>query len=116
MDEELDTFPTTSSEELIRMRYDRLRHVSGKVQTTVGDFASLGERIQSLLSWRDPRATAIFIFFIVMIQVTAYFVQFKVLATAAGFYAMRHPRLRTNTPSIFLNFFERLPTKQDSFF
>ncbi|KAL0428886.1 UNVERIFIED_CONTAM: FT-interacting protein 3 [Sesamum radiatum] len=56
LDEEFDTFPTTRSSDLVRMRYDRLRSVAGRIQTVVGDIASQGERIQALLSWRDPRA------------------------------------------------------------
>ncbi|KAM2467049.1 hypothetical protein PS1_008896 [Malus domestica] len=36
-------------------RYDRLRSIAGRFQTVVGDLATRGERLQSLLSWRDPR-------------------------------------------------------------
>lgn len=114
IDEEFDSVESSCSIDLVRMRYDRLRTVSGRVQTIVGDLAIQGERIQSLLCWRDPRATAIFHFIIVMVSIVVYFVPKKVLVGIAGFYIMRHPRFRkkNNTPSIVGNFFRRLPDKQ----
>ncbi|KAG8663857.1 hypothetical protein MANES_01G259100v8 [Manihot esculenta] len=42
LDEEFDTFPTTRSAEIVRMRYDRLRSVAGRIQTVVGDVATQG--------------------------------------------------------------------------
>ncbi|XP_024031126.1 FT-interacting protein 1 isoform X2 [Morus notabilis] len=57
LDEEFDTFPTSKLQDVVRMRYDRLRSVAGRIQTVVGDIATQGERFQALLSWRDPRAT-----------------------------------------------------------
>lgn len=114
IDEEFDSVESSCSIDLVRMRYDRLRSVAGRVQTVVGDVATQGERIQSLLCWRDPRATAIFQFIIVMVSIVVYFVPKKVLVGIAGFYIMRHPRFRkkNNTPSIVENFFRRLPDKQ----
>lgn len=114
LDEEFDTFPTTRSPELVRMRYDRLRSVAGRMQTVVGDIATQGERIQSLLSWRDPRATAIFITFCLMAAIVLYVTPFQVLALSAGLYFMRHPKFRQRTPSAPLNFFRRLPALTDS--
>jgi hypothetical protein len=43
--------------DVVRFRYDRIRSTSGRVQTVVGDVATQGERMQAVLSWRDPRAT-----------------------------------------------------------
>ncbi|URD94187.1 C2 domain-containing protein [Musa troglodytarum] len=64
LDEEFDTFPTSRPPEIVRMRYDRLRSVAGRVQTVAGDHDTQGERFQSLLSRRDPRATtALFLIF-----------------------------------------------------
>ncbi|WVZ71831.1 hypothetical protein U9M48_020366 [Paspalum notatum var. saurae] len=117
LDEEFDTTAKTSqsNEDVLRMRYDRLRSVAGRVQTVVGDVATLLERIQSLLSWRDPRATAIFMTFLLAAAAALYFVpySYKLLLAAAGFYVMRHPRFRTRTPSILESFIKRLPSKQD---
>ncbi|KAI5396407.1 variant 2, FT-interacting protein 1 [Lathyrus oleraceus] len=42
LDEEFDTFPTSKAQDVIRMRYDRLRSVAGRIQTVVGDIATQG--------------------------------------------------------------------------
>lgn len=114
LDEEFDTFPTSRSAELVRMRYDRLRSVAGRIQTVVGDVATQGERVQALLSWRDPRATALFILFCLLAALVLYVTPFQVLAVLAGFYTMRHPRFRHRMPSAPINFFRRLPARTDS--
>ncbi|KAI4364952.1 hypothetical protein MLD38_020983 [Melastoma candidum] len=53
IDEEFDTFPTSRDLEVVRMRYDRLRSITGRIHTMVGNLATQGDRLQSLLSWRD---------------------------------------------------------------
>ncbi|KAH7833111.1 hypothetical protein Vadar_003228 [Vaccinium darrowii] len=50
LDEEFDTFPTSKSSDLLRMRYDRLRTIAGRIEIVVGDIATQGERLQSLLN------------------------------------------------------------------
>ncbi|KZV57639.1 synaptotagmin [Dorcoceras hygrometricum] len=114
LDEEFDTFPTSRSSELVRMRYDRLRSVAGRIQMVVGDIASQGERVQALLSWRDPRATVIFMVFCVVIAIVLYAVPFQLLIILTGLYTMRHPRFRHKLPPAPVNFFRRLPAKTDS--
>lgn len=114
LDEEFDTFPTSRGADMIRMRYDRLRSVAGRIQTVVGDVATQGERLQALLSWRDPRATTIFVIFCLVAATVLYATPFQVLAGATGFYLMRHPRFRHKLPSAPLNFFRRLPARTDS--
>uniref|UniRef100_A0A803L922 C2 domain-containing protein n=1 Tax=Chenopodium quinoa TaxID=63459 RepID=A0A803L922_CHEQI len=61
LDEEFDTVPSSTPPDLIRVRYDRLRILAARVQTVLGDLATQGERVQALVSWRDPRATKLFI-------------------------------------------------------
>ncbi|KAL2517095.1 C2 calcium/lipid-binding plant phosphoribosyltransferase family protein [Abeliophyllum distichum] len=114
LDEEFDTFPTSRNPDLVRMRYDRLRSVAGRIQTVVGDIATQGERVQSLLSWRDPRATALFITFCLIAAVVLYVTPFQVILALAGIYMMRHPRFRYRLPSVPINFFRRLPARSDS--
>ncbi|MCD9644683.1 FT-interacting protein 3 [Datura stramonium] len=114
LDEEFDTFPTSRSPELVRMRYDRLRSVAGRIQTVVGDVATQGERLQSLLSWRDPRATALFVTFCLIAALVLYVTPFQVIAALIGIYMMRHPRFRHRLPSVPINFFRRLPARTDS--
>lgn len=113
LDEEFDTFPTRKPADIVRMRYDRLRSVAGKVQTVVGDLATQGERAQALLSWRDSRATAIFIILSLIWAVFIYVTPFQVVAVLVGLYMLRHPRFRSKMPSVPVNFFKRLPSKSD---
>ncbi|XP_062184238.1 FT-interacting protein 7-like [Phragmites australis] len=113
LDEEFDTFPTTKPGDIVRMRYDRLRSVAGRVQTVVGDLATQGERAQSLLSWRDPRATGIFIMLSLIVAVVLYVTPFQVVAVVVGLYLLRHPRFRSKQPSVPFNFYKRLPAKSD---
>ncbi|PSS21142.1 FT-interacting protein [Actinidia chinensis var. chinensis] len=70
LDEEFDTFPTSKQQDVVRMRYDRIRSVAGRFQTVVGDMATRGERFQALLSWRDPRASNLFIVFCLCTAIT----------------------------------------------
>lgn len=114
LDEEFDTFPTSKPQDVVRMRYDRLRSVAGRIQTVVGDMATQGERLSSLLSWRDPRATSIFIVFCLCAAVALYVTPFKIVILLAGLFFLRHPRFRSKMPSAPNNFFRRLPARADS--
>lgn len=114
LDEEFDTFPTSRGSDVVRIRYDRLRSVAGRIQTVVGDIATQGERVQALLSWRDPRATVLFVTFCLVTAIVLYVTPFQVLAILAGFYFLRHPRFRRKMPSAPVNFFRRLPARTDS--
>ncbi|KAG0459388.1 hypothetical protein HPP92_022516 [Vanilla planifolia] len=112
--EECDTFPTTQPPNIVKIRYDRLRSVAGRVQMVVGDLAAQGERLQSLLTWRDPRATALFLMFCLIISAVLFVTPMRIVALLSGFYMLRHPSLRQELPSAFFNFFRRLPSKSDS--
>ncbi|KAJ6714072.1 ANTHRANILATE PHOSPHORIBOSYLTRANSFERASE-LIKE PROTEIN [Salix viminalis] len=114
LDEEFDTFPTSRPSDIVRMRYDRLRSIAGRVQTVVGDLATQGERFQSLLSWRDPRATTLFVTFCLIAAIVLYVTPFQVIGLLVGIYVLRHPRFRHKLPSVPLNFFRRLPARSDS--
>ncbi|KAL6141481.1 hypothetical protein ACLB2K_059769 [Fragaria x ananassa] len=114
MDEEFDTFPTSKAQDVVRMRYDRLRSVAGRIQTVVGDIATQGERFQAVLSWRDPRASSLFVFLCLIFAVVLYVTPFKMLALISGIVWLRHPRFRSKLPSVPSNFFRRLPSRADS--
>ena len=114
MDEEFDTFPTSKAQDVVRMRYDRLRSVAGRIQTVVGDIATQGERFQALLSWRDPRATSLFLIFCLNAAVVLYVTPFRIIALLAGIVWLRHPKFRSKLPSVPSNFFRRLPSRADS--
>ncbi|XP_004497937.1 FT-interacting protein 1-like [Cicer arietinum] len=114
LDEEFDTFPTSKAQDVVKMRYDRLRSVAGRIQTVVGDIATQGERFQGLLSWRDPRATFLFVNFCLVTAVGLYVTPFKMVISIAGIYWLRHPKFRSKLPSVPSNFFKRLPSCADS--
>ncbi|CAK9314157.1 unnamed protein product [Citrullus colocynthis] len=114
LNEEFDTFPTSQSSDIVRMRYDRLRSIAGRVQTVVGDLATQGERFQSLLSWRDPRASALFVTFCLIAAIILYVTPFQVISLVVGIYVLRHPRFRHKLPSVPSTFFRRLPARSDS--
>lgn len=113
LDEEFDPIPSKKPPEVVRTRYDRLRCLAARIQMVLGDFATQGERIQALLSWRDPRATGIFIAMCFIISLILYIVHFKMVAVLLGFYFLRHPRFREPMPPSSLNFFRRLPSLAD---
>lgn len=46
----------------LRKKYMRLVKVALAVQNYLGDFAEVLERLHSLITWADPRATLIFLF------------------------------------------------------
>ncbi|KAI4342567.1 hypothetical protein MLD38_027181 [Melastoma candidum] len=113
LDEEFDTIPSSKPPDIIRARYDRLRMLAARVQTVLGDFATQGERVQALVSWRDPRATKLFIAVCLAVTITLYLVPPKMVAVALGFYYLRHPMFRDPMPPSSLNFFRRLPSLSD---
>ncbi|KAM7505140.1 hypothetical protein LguiB_004044 [Lonicera macranthoides] len=113
LDEEFDGFPTTRSEDRVRIRYDRLRALAGRAQTLLGDVAAQGERVEALFNWRDPRATGIFVVVCLLASLVFYVVPFKAFVLGSGFYYLRHPRFRGDMPSVPINFFRRLPSLSD---
>ncbi|XVF42574.1 hypothetical protein PTKIN_Ptkin01aG0374600 [Pterospermum kingtungense] len=113
LDEEFDTMPSTRSPDTIRMRYDKLRAIGARVQNILGDFATQAERVQALVTWRDPRATGIFVGLCFIVALMLYLVPPKMVAMAFGFYYFRHPLFRDRLPSPALNFFRRLPALSD---
>ncbi|XWS13224.1 hypothetical protein CRYUN_Cryun36dG0019400 [Craigia yunnanensis] len=114
LDEEFDTFPSSKNGEVLKKRYDRLRSIAGRLMTIIGDLATQAERFNSMLSWRDPRATPMFLAFCLFASIAFYFIPGCLFALGVGFFAMRHPRFRISIPSLPQNFFRRLPARTDS--
>lgn len=114
LEEEFDSFPSKVTGGTLRRRYDRLRHIAGKMQVVMGDFATQGERVEGLLSWRDPRATTLFMMFCLVGGVVMFVVPLNIIVLSLGFYAMRHPRFRINLPSLPQNFIRRMPARTDT--
>ncbi|GLT33000.1 hypothetical protein SLA2020_076260 [Shorea laevis] len=113
LDEEMDTFPTSSSFDIVTMRYDRLRSIAGRIQTVVGDLAELGERLQNLLRWRDSRATTVVVTVCLIAVVILHVIPLRFVVLLTGLYELRHPWFRSKLPPVPLNFFRRLPSRSD---
>ncbi|KAK9058170.1 hypothetical protein SSX86_023010 [Deinandra increscens subsp. villosa] len=113
LDEEFDSFPSSKSGEVLKLRYDRLRSVGSRIQTVIGDMATQVERIQNLITWRDPRATAMFLVFCAVLAGVLYVIPVRGVVVAVGLFVMRHPSLRNRVPSVPMNFFRRLPARTD---
>ncbi|KAJ8534172.1 hypothetical protein K7X08_007496 [Anisodus acutangulus] len=96
-----------------KANFFRIMGVLGRIQTVVGDMATQGERLQFFLSWREPRATALFVIFCLIAAIALYVTPFQVVVLVTGFYVSRHPRFRHKLPSAPLNFFRRLPARTD---
>ncbi|KAL2901487.1 FT-interacting protein 1 [Bienertia sinuspersici] len=115
LDEEFDGIPTTcKNTDALKFRYNRLRVMAGQVQILLGDLATQLERIQSLVSWRDPRATSLFVSFCVVSGVLLYVIPLRLIFIVLVFYALRPPKFRSKLPSMPVNFLRRLPAKTDS--
>ena len=74
----------------------------------LGDLAALAERLQSLLSWSDPKATALFVILFLVATIVVYVTPFQILVLLTGLYLLRHPRFCDKLPSGPSNFFMRL--------
>lgn len=116
LDEEFDPIPSRKTCEVLKWRYDRLRIIAARMQTVLGDLATQGERLQSLLSWRDPRATAIFVCFSLIVCLVTYKIPFHYMIVLTGTHVLMHPRLRVDFPSVPQNFLRRMSAKTDSMF
>jgi hypothetical protein len=102
-----------SNLQVLKTRYERLRGFAGRIQNFLGEAATQGERLQALLSWRDPRATSIFVTFCLIAAIVLYVTPFRVVAVLIGVYVLRHPKFRDPLPAVPLNFFRRLPSLSD---
>lgn len=114
LDEEFDTYPSSKSPEIIKARYDRLRRLAGRIQTVLTDLVTQLERFHALLSWRDPRATFIFVVSCFVVAIFLYVTPLRVIGVLLGLYFFRPPRFRHTMPIAPMNFFRRLPAFSDS--
>jgi hypothetical protein len=79
----------------------------------VGDVAAHVERARCVMTWRDPRATTMYMLLCLCAAVVTFVAPFQAVALLTGFYLMRHPSLRHRLPDVPSNFFRRLPCKVD---
>ncbi|CAN0840271.1 FT-interacting protein 3 [Linum grandiflorum] len=115
LDEEFDTFPSSKQGEALRNRYDRMRGIGGRVMMMVGDLATQMERVHCLVSWRDPRATVLFLMGCLVCCSLVYMCPLRYVVILGGSYVIRPPRMRlVGYPCLARNFLRRLPSNMDS--
>lgn len=115
LEEEFDGIPTCcKNNDVLRFRYNRLRIMAGQVQILLGDLATQLERLESLLNWRDPRATTLFVGFSMVSGLLLYVVPLQLVFILSVVYFLRPPKFKSKLPSMPLNFLRRLPAKTDS--
>lgn len=115
LEEEFDTFSTSTPDDIVKLRYDRLRSVAGRLVAVLGDLAMHAERAQSLLSWRDHRVTPIFITLSLVVAVVLYWTPFKGVVMVMGLYFLLPPWwFRRRSASMLFNVYSRLPSKDDT--
>ncbi|KAJ8424328.1 hypothetical protein Cgig2_003523 [Carnegiea gigantea] len=106
LDEEFDGIPSTcKNNEALKFRYNRLRVAAGQVQSLLGDLATQMERLHSLLNWRDPRATALFVSFCLVAGIFVYLIRLRTMIIVFVLYILRHPRFKSKLPSAPVSFF-----------
>ncbi|CAL0332912.1 unnamed protein product [Lupinus luteus] len=111
-EEELDPCPTKLEGKALRMRYDRLRYIGRSTQKMVDELATIGEKVQSLSSWRDEIATFLFALFCSVGLLVTIIVPTQVLIFLCITYYIWYPRFRSILPCVAENLFRRMPSKQ----
>ncbi|KAF7805063.1 FT-interacting protein 1-like [Senna tora] len=111
LEEEFDLFPSQFGGQGLRKRYDRLRGIGGSAQRMANDLATIGERLKCLSSWRDPRATTLFLIFCCVSFLVTVTVPAQLIIFIWITFCLRHPRFRGVLPSIPQNFLKRMPSK-----
>ncbi|XP_020227956.1 FT-interacting protein 7 [Cajanus cajan] len=115
LEEEFDRFPTQIGGVSLRKRYDRLRSVASNAHRVSNDLASIGEMVLAVFTWRDPRATMIFLMFCVVGFLVTITIPARVIIFIWITYYLRHPRYRgCDLPSASVNFIKRIPSGQGS--
>ena len=97
---------------VINSRYDQLR-VIGRMQTALGELATLGERVESLLSWREL-ATLVFFVVFVFLCVAACCITYAIgcrwfMVFLMVLLVVRRPIHRIISISYLKNFLDRMP-------
>ncbi|OMO53413.1 C2 calcium-dependent membrane targeting [Corchorus capsularis] len=123
LDEEFDSFPSSREADVLRMRYDRLRNIAGRVICTMGDLANQADKVYSLLNWHDRRITSMFLISCLLASIVLFFlvrhapsdrVIKGLFHCVTVLLVSRHPAIRKDIPIVPLNVLSRLPTQADN--
>lgn len=110
LEEEFDPIPSKFGDTIVSNRYDRLRIAAGKFVALMGDSATRGERLKSLVSWKDPIVTMSTMILCLIIGFVTLNVPFKALVFVWLLYLLRHPIERSPFPPLHENCLRRTPT------
>ena len=80
----------------------------------IDGWAAAGERLELLLTWRDPLATALFVLVLALLSLGLLVLGLRMLVTIGLLWVFRHPILRNPYPPPPLAFVWRLPTRRDT--
>ncbi|CAJ2650795.1 unnamed protein product [Trifolium pratense] len=112
LQEEFDLVPTQFGGEHLRRQYDQLRRIGRNVQIQANHLAVFIDKLQSLSSWRDPRATLLFLVYCVFGFLVTFFAPFKASMTIWILYYLRAPRFRNVSIFSVGNLFDRMPSNE----
>ncbi|XP_057439784.1 FT-interacting protein 7-like [Lotus japonicus] len=113
LEEEFDPIPSKFGDNIMRNRYDRLRIAAGKYVALMGDLATKGEKLESLLSWEDFTASLLTMIFFLVMGIVSFIFPLKVIVIFWLLYLLRHPIFRSPFPSPLENWLRRMPSKLD---
>ncbi|MEW5313919.1 MAG: hypothetical protein WDW38_005450 [Sanguina aurantia] len=104
--------PLNSFAEL-RRKYDNLIEMALKAQNLFDNIASVLERFQALLSWRDSFASWIFLGTCAAAAMAIHIVGLSTVICIALMWQIRPPMLRDPLTPAPVNFFNHLPSQSD---
>lgn len=83
------------------------------LQNVLDGWAATGERLQALLTWQDPVASALFTVLLGVLAVGLLVLGLRTLVIVGLLWVVRPPALRDPLPPPPANFIARLPTRGD---
>ncbi|GBG66883.1 hypothetical protein CBR_g72638 [Chara braunii] len=98
---------------ILKSRYELLLDYALLIQSWLGTIASIFEKFSAIMTWQDPRGTFLFLIQLTVLILLMYYLSIKLLLTAAGFYFIRHPRLRNPLPPPPVNLMTKFPSLAD---
>ncbi|KAK4268593.1 hypothetical protein QN277_025223 [Acacia crassicarpa] len=114
LEEEFDPIPSKFEDRIIRLRYDRLRIVLGRLSAEMGKVATKVEKLQSYVTWQDPIATLIFMVLCLISGIVTLITPIQLIIWFCFMYLLIHPLFRSPMPTLFENWVSRMPSKLDS--
>lgn len=104
---------TPNPYQILKAKYDKMQSIMIRVQNGLDMVASCLEKVEALVTWKDPVASRILVavLFIAAIAVKVFGIQ--ILACCGVLWVLRPPCTRNSKPSPLVNLFTRVPTRGD---